>query len=751
MDTQKLHDLIDRVIGKKGPLRVPAYWMGNLMNEFVSYIDKIATSLRAFFSEKLNQKLDCLKSLTYQEFYEAHIKNQLVEGATYHIKDYKPVLSVRETSLPIVEYPPKYDLYIIYSRNIVRYESETGSVTFFDNTAFDGYVILRESHTNGHKYKIKYVTHDYESRKSMYWVPSESEWIQEMTVSIYSGFEGEGIKELDLLFTRDEGNQISYVDKNTNEIYAVESVNTKSNRVKLVKDSKYGYGNIIKYSLRTYGNIIRMQDEVNNFDVCYDFIGIKSPFMISLSNANITISGYPSGYLPRISLSHKEGRDITIINSTDIEVSGGSILINTVFIDSDRISVDNSKVENTKFEDSSDITIESRSTVKNTVFSNSSDITCNSARYYEINNCCVLLSRYIDLISSIHDCNIYNCYSSKITSCIRSYINDCSWVDVKQVQYSNIRASGAVDNAKVISGDNISVCGNKLANLLVLREGVVGYYSDNMNKVNIPTITSLVTDESSGKTVDIIIQELQGKIDALGGGGTAFTSLVEIPSWEVGDDARMYLPEQYAEQVLSGNCSIMYQMLIYVPLTLNGRNLMFLSYTYPTTGGEASLGCRLVSINVDDRSVIEDSTEIDLSAYALKTEVPAVVDNLTEGGATKALSAEQGKVLKTRVDALEGGNTYVFEYTSQETVTQDEYNTIKTVIANNGIVIVKYGGYTTTVATMVDNNNIVLTVFLEGVLCTWTIFYNLDVIFDTLNLVSQISDLQARVAALEGK
>lgn len=608
MDTQKLHDFIDKVIGKKGPLRVPAYWMHNLMNELVSYIENIATSLRAFFSEGLNQKLDCLKSLTYQEFYEAHINNKLVEGATYHIKDYKPVLSVRETRWPIVEYPKKYDLYIIYSRNIVRYESETAGVTFYDNTAFDGYVMLRSPYSGGHKYKIKYITHDCEFAGSMYWVPNDLEWIQEMTVFIYSGFEG--IKELDLLFTVNEDNQISYVDKNTNEIYAVNSVDTKSNKVTLVKDSKYGYGNILKYSLRTYGTIIRMQDEVNNFDVCYDFIGIKPPFGSSISNSNVRISGYPSGYLPRISLSYREGRDITIINSTDIEVSGGSNLINTVFIDSYRIKIDDSDVETTKFVDSRDITILEDSVVKNTVFSRSSEINCNSG-VYEIENCCVLLSSYIDLTGGIYDCNLYNCYNSKIKTCTRSYINNCNWVDIEYLKYSNIKESGAVDNVKVISGDNMSVCGNKLANLLLLREGVVGYYSDSkMNQVNIPTTASLVTDESSGKTVDIIIQELQGKIDALGG-GTALTSLVEIPSWEVGDDARMYLPEQYAEQVLSGNCSIMYQMLIYVPLRVSGRNLMFLSYVYPTTGGEASLGCRLVSINVDDRSVIEDSTEVD--------------------------------------------------------------------------------------------------------------------------------------------
>lgn len=517
METNGIKDLIDKVIGKEGPLRVPAYWMHSLMSEFISYINNAVTSLRSSFSKELSQKLDCLKSLTYQEFYEAHVKNKLVEGATYHIKDYKPVLSVRETRWPIEKYPQEYDLYIIYnSRNIFRYESENGGVSFFDDSVFDGYVVLRKSHGGGHKYKIRYVTHDCKLDNLMYWVPDKSEWIQEMTVFVHLGKES---KKLDLSFAINENNQINYVDKNTNETYTVSYVDTISNDVTLIdSDSRYWYGNIIKYSLRTYGSIIRMQDEVNNLDVCYDFIGIKSPFLSGLSTSNITISGYPSGYLPRISLSHREARDITIINSTDIEVSGSSTLINTVFIDSYRIKVGDSNVENTKFVGSRDINISSRSAVKNTVFSNSSNITCNSGSNNAINNCCVLLSSYIDLINSIHDCNIYGCYNSKITSCIRSYINNCNWVDIKKVQYSNIRGSGDVDNAKVISGDNISVCGDKLASLLVLREGVVGYYADSkMNKINIPTTASLVTDESSGKTIDVIIQELQDRITALEG------------------------------------------------------------------------------------------------------------------------------------------------------------------------------------------------------------------------------------------
>lgn len=515
MDTQKLHDLIDRVIGKKGPLRVPAYWMSNLMNEVVSYINSIATNLRSSFSKELSQKLDCLKSLTYQEFYEAHIKNKLVEGATYHIKDYKPVLSVRETKWPIVKYPPEYDLYIIYSRNIFRHESENGGVSFFDDSMFDGYVVLRKTRGGGRKYKIKYVTHDCEYTKYN-WVPEKSEWFQEMTVSIRT--ESEGIKELNLLFTIDDDNQIHCVDKNTNEPYILTYADTKANRATFETfDSRLLSGNIIKYSLRTYGNIIRMQDELSKLDVCYDFLGIESPFKIS-GISNVTISGYPSDYLPRISLKCP-CRDITIINSTDIEVDIHSKLNNTVFFDSYRIKIVDSDVSTTRFVDSADINISEDSVVRNVEFLNSTKINCNCGyRDYPMANCCVLRSSNIDLLGRIYDCNICDCYDTEIQSCIKLYAYNCQYLHINKTRYSAIYDKGDVDNIKTISGDNISVCNGKLANLLVLREGVIGYYSDNkMNKINIPTTASLVTDESSGKTIDVIIQELQDRITALEG------------------------------------------------------------------------------------------------------------------------------------------------------------------------------------------------------------------------------------------
>ena len=150
---------------------------------------------------------------------------------------------------------------------------------------------------------------------------------------------------------------------------------------------------------------------------------------------------------------------------------------------------------------------------------NSTKINCNCGyRDYPMVNCCVFNSINIDLMGRIYDCNICDCYDTKIQSCIKLYVYNCWYVHINNTRYSAIYDRGEPDNIKTISGDNLSVCGSKLSNLLVLREGVIGYYSENkMNKINIPTTASFVTDESSGKTIDVIIQELQDRITALEG------------------------------------------------------------------------------------------------------------------------------------------------------------------------------------------------------------------------------------------
>jgi hypothetical protein len=45
MDTKKLYELIDKVIGKSGPLRTPAWWMQQVLKDIMKYCDNIKTDI----------------------------------------------------------------------------------------------------------------------------------------------------------------------------------------------------------------------------------------------------------------------------------------------------------------------------------------------------------------------------------------------------------------------------------------------------------------------------------------------------------------------------------------------------------------------------------------------------------------------------------------------------------------------------------------------------------------------------------
>ena len=96
MDTQKLHDLIDKVIGKKGPLRVPSYWMGRVIKSIVKYSEashKTALSeinkLRANVNTVISTVIKTPLQFTYQELAELALAAKLVPGQQYILKDYE--------------------------------------------------------------------------------------------------------------------------------------------------------------------------------------------------------------------------------------------------------------------------------------------------------------------------------------------------------------------------------------------------------------------------------------------------------------------------------------------------------------------------------------------------------------------------------------------------------------------------------------------------------------------------------------
>lgn len=96
MDTQKLHDLIDKVIGKNGPLRTPAWWMRRVLRDILDTIKDNLDSLSRRFNNglsTLDSKFTALDSgnikkiqgYTYKELQIKVLNNDLIPGQTYRM------------------------------------------------------------------------------------------------------------------------------------------------------------------------------------------------------------------------------------------------------------------------------------------------------------------------------------------------------------------------------------------------------------------------------------------------------------------------------------------------------------------------------------------------------------------------------------------------------------------------------------------------------------------------------------------
>ena len=71
MSKEKLQSLIDRVIGKDGILRVPAYWMRKVFLSVIDYVNKaIETSAKATESNAITSATAASKEYTDQQIAE---------------------------------------------------------------------------------------------------------------------------------------------------------------------------------------------------------------------------------------------------------------------------------------------------------------------------------------------------------------------------------------------------------------------------------------------------------------------------------------------------------------------------------------------------------------------------------------------------------------------------------------------------------------------------------------------------------
>lgn len=473
MDTQKLHDLIDKVIGKDGPLRTPAYWMRRVLKGIVGRIDEKAEEVKSEIDNELKGKLDRAISLTYKEFRNMCYKKAGIMGQYYHISDYKPTLSELQEGFDVMS-PYEGKLYVKY--NGVKIYNQFRD---FCDTIFKGYVFTDEK-----TYEVDYILHDSNDALGNKWMmgPFESfdtivvsdrdfpEVINNLTLRNKASIEGKSEWWL-------------FEDALTQEEYEVWNYDFESNALSLslrkVGDSMiYHYVKIVDYTFRTYGSILRMKDCTQNLEVCYDFIGLSWQNGVKgLKNSKIT--GYYSGFLPRVTGGTSSVIDgVEIINSDNIRLSGDYQMYSTKL----RI-------------------VECH------------DVYCGACDNVVLDNCSNAS------ISKAKDCYFYNCHDIESTDQLySSSFMDVSSKKIEYVYNSFLHSVSADEISKVVGIGFDDVIGGHVA----IKDGqMYSFYKNKSysgsNPVYPKTTTSAVIDEATGKTLVELIEELEARLNTLEG------------------------------------------------------------------------------------------------------------------------------------------------------------------------------------------------------------------------------------------
>ena len=483
MDTQKLHDLIDKVIGKTGPLRTPAYWMRRVLNGIMGRIDEKAKEVKSEIDNELKGKLDKAISLTYQEFYEMHNNGLCKFGTLYHIKDYRPTISVLQGGVDIRD-DVYTNLYIQYPERHLVVEKDLNGTFKRDRTEFSGYMYLKPKYTHSASglFRVTYRLHDFDDNSRPYWIPSGVECFKTIHAK-------DGALEYRLsngnAWQTSEGSMTTvnadFIDDLTGESVVVEKVDLNRNTAYIRERNGVTYVlPIVGGTFNTYGYITRVIDDTRMIDVCFDYVSMLYGISYSTAARNIKITGYPDKRLPRVAIPTSGSdkiNDIIITNSTGISLC--SNCSNNVITDCKDVSF-TIAVHNSCFRD------------------------CDSLR-----------------LSEIHDSKFIRCNN----------ISQLQGKDSHSIEYSYLMR---VNHATV--GDNINafiegVYGNEseVVNVIGVCSGVytdlqnassgyinaMGVFIDvdgnayrhtytGLRRVTPKTTTSAVIDEATGKTLDTL-------------------------------------------------------------------------------------------------------------------------------------------------------------------------------------------------------------------------------------------------------
>lgn len=449
MDTHKLHDLIDKVIGKEGPLRTPAYWMRKVFRDMIDKSESDISKLRNEVGLRLGQKLSSLQDYTYRELFDMAISGKLVEGQQYKLIDYEPIISYRAIWSNI------YDYSLTGSSN---WRSKFGGIilTAISNNTFSQnavYLYLNE----GKSYESKPCEFFFASTRDKSY-DNYTYCREESEYDTFEGLDSWGNSHK-LVFISDNINGIRYKEVETQESYFVNGVNksytSSYGKLDAVVLRKEVNGDpltltVTDFTFRVKGAVTRLIEE-GVFDICYDALAFRPSLHLEESR-NLIIKGsfHGDAYFPYISFS--------------------SPVFNTHFIDCSDITISSS------IETPEGISSPSRVSVVNSKFERCESISLGYAKDATMVGCSSVSSSY-----GVINAKFF--YSNTLK--LKATYGACYFVDNKMLKLSNVLTKSSLSNViQDIDGNDFFP----------------------------KTLASLVTDEATGKTLDILLNEM----DALG-------------------------------------------------------------------------------------------------------------------------------------------------------------------------------------------------------------------------------------------
>jgi hypothetical protein len=75
MTREELSALFDRVIGSKGILRIPSYWMRKILNDAITYLEVAVSNVKIDVESSVNTSTNPVQSQAVKTYVDTQIKD----------------------------------------------------------------------------------------------------------------------------------------------------------------------------------------------------------------------------------------------------------------------------------------------------------------------------------------------------------------------------------------------------------------------------------------------------------------------------------------------------------------------------------------------------------------------------------------------------------------------------------------------------------------------------------------------------